>query len=132
MLPMGACCNAVWRTCAGQAAVILGPCSGSHFREPPCKLFQTLPYILRQSFSSSNALSDSRSWDDLALVFALQARGRWFDPSCAHPERPGQGTDLGPAGRVSRSSDRHLTVVVNVDFRHSASWAVSGWHAGRV
>ncbi len=73
--------------------------TGSHFREPPCKLFQALSGSFRQTFSSSKASSDSRSWHDPAVVFALQARGHWFDPSCAHPEIPGQHTDLGLSGR---------------------------------
>src|SRR5258708_3596074 len=59
-------------------------CSGSHLREPPCTLFQALPGIFRQSFSSSSAWTDWGSWCDSVAVFALQARGHWFDPSCAH------------------------------------------------
>jgi hypothetical protein len=46
-------------------------------------------------------------------------------------ERPGQEADLGLSGRVPRSSDRHLTVVMNVESRHPASRIVSGRHTGR-
>src|ERR1022692_693536 len=52
---------------------------------------------------------------------ALQARGHWFDPSCAHPKRAGQTTDLGPIAWIPRSPDPHLTVVMNVDRRQSAA-----------
>jgi hypothetical protein len=44
---------------------------------------------------------------------------------------PGQGTPHGPAGGVSRSFDRHLTVDMGVCLCHLASWTGSTWHAGR-
>ena len=62
----------------------------------------------------------------------LTSEGALVRTQLRPPESPGRDVGLGLPERLSRSSDRHLTVVMNVDFRYSASQTVSGWHAGRV
>jgi hypothetical protein len=71
--------------------------------------------------------SSSLSRHETTLRLALQARGHWFDPSCAHPKD--QAT-MQVLARVTGPQDR-LTVVVDVDFRYSAASMVRRWHAGR-
>ena len=93
-----------------------GATCGSHLREPPCTLFQALPGIFRQSFSSSSAWTDSGSWCDSVAVFALQARGHWFDPSCAHEETPGQST-YRSSSRLPPESSREPPVQARVPRR---------------
>jgi LD-carboxypeptidase N-terminal domain len=101
-LPTVRCMGALASSFAGRAAIL------SPLREPLSgATVQTLlgtPRHFRQSFSSSKQMNDSVSWVDSALFFALQARGRWFDPSCAHPEIPGQSTTAG-------LTDRDLKIV---------------------
>ena len=63
--------------------------SGNHFREPPCILVQASAGIPGHRFRSSRRYMSSGTWCDSHPGFALQARGHWFDPSCAHPgQRP--------------------------------------------
>jgi hypothetical protein len=63
-------------------------CSGNHLREPPCKLSQASRGISEHGFRRSSAWNRVCELDLLWAVFALQARGHWFEPSCAHQVFP--------------------------------------------
>jgi hypothetical protein len=80
-------------------------------------------------------VSDLGLWDEPqvggVVVTILTSEGSLVRTQLRPPKTPDEDASLGLSGWLSRSSDRRLTVAVDVESWHQAARIVSGWHAGR-
>jgi len=79
--------------------------------------------------------SDLGGWHDPqvggVVAAILTSEGSLVRTQLRPPKTPDEDASLGLSGWLSRSSDRRLTVAVDVESWHQAARIVSGWHAGR-